>query len=1200
MPSSTSLSLQALLRSAAGRAGFAQDRGTISGLTPAGRALYAALRAHQAGDRLIVLVVPTDADADETAADTRFFLAALEGLDDRAAAAAVLPLPSHEVDPYRGLSPHLHVASARARVLASIASGDVRVVVASAPALLPRLVPPRRLASAVLALRLGAEVDPQLLGEHLVESGFSREDPADEHGEFAVRGGIVDVFPPGDDQPVRIEFAGDSIESIRRYDPSTQRSTAAIDQVTILPIRERLGQSGAPADPTLTLEASVIDYFTTRRTPVYLVGELEQARAAAEKFLEQIAASFETVAATANKGAGPVAPPERLFVSAEDIFGRLSNAVRLEALSVEGGPETATVHHVRCQVVPEFKGRIQDFIDALRKSRSDGEQAIFVASTTGRAERMIELARDYQVVATPADRTEDAHFAALLVTVGHLARGFRLPDGQLTIYAEADVFEEERRGPEQRRRAATRAFLSDLRDLKVGDFVVHVDHGIGVFVGLKQLSVAPGEPPQEFMELRYSGEDKLFVPVERLDLVQKYTGAARPPVDRLGGQTWEKAKTRVKKAMRDMAEELLKLYAARKAVPGHAFAADSHWQQEFEGGFPYDLTPDQSTAIADIKTDMETASPMDRLLCGDVGYGKTEVSMRAAFKAVMDGKQVAFLAPTTILAFQHLRTLTERFAGFPVRIDMISRFRTKAEQKVVLEDLAAGKIEVIVGTHRLLSKDVQFRDLGLLVVDEEQRFGVAHKERIKQLRKRVDVLTMTATPIPRTLNMSLVGIRDMSVIETPPKDRLSIQTHVVKFDAEVIRRAIRHELERGGQVYVVHNRVESIFSIANLITRLVPEAKIAIGHGQMGEEQLEKTMLDFMAHKYDVLLATTIVENGLDIPNANTMIINRADRYGLSQLYQLRGRVGRSDRPAYAYLLIPPEESLSPVAKKRLAAIKEFSDLGSGFRVAALDLEIRGAGNLLGGEQSGHMETVGFETYTKLLEETVRELKGEEIEDDIRATVNLRVDLKIDDAYIPDMNQRLMVYRRIASARSEDELERAVAEVRDRYGPPPESILNLADYGRIRVMADQLGLETIDREGDRVVFRFGPKTPLDPARLVTFLERRKDVTLVPPAGMRLDLKAGQPGLTGQTGHTGQTGQTGRAGQPGRGGPGSSRRGRGPAEAVAPASWWTARATAGEVTAGFTKAEILKPKAEDPRGPSGVFTRVGGLLSELLP
>ena len=468
------------------------------------------------------------------------------------------------------------------------------------------------------------------------------------------------------------------------------------------------------------------------------------------------------------------------------------------------------------------------------------------------------------------------------------------------------------------------------------------------------------------------------MPVERLDLVQKYTGATRPPVDRLGGASWERAKSKVKKAMRDMAEELLKLYAARKAVPGYAFTPDSHWQQEFEDAFEYDLTPDQVSAVADIKRDMESPTPMDRLLCGDVGYGKTEVALRAAFKAVMDGKQVAVLAPTTVLAFQHQKTVKERFAGFPVRVEMVSRFRTKAEQKEVLADLAAGKVDIIVGTHRLLSKDVQFRDLGFLVVDEEQRFGVGHKEKIKQLKKKVDVLTMSATPIPRTLNMSLIGIRDMSIIETPPKDRLSIQTNVVKFDPEVIRRAIQGEMARGGQVYFVHNRVESIFSIGDLIQRLVPEARVVVGHGQMGEDTLERAMLDFVSRKYDVLLATTIVENGLDIPNANTIIINRADRYGLSQLYQLRGRVGRSDRPAYAYLLIPPEDNLAPIAKKRLAAIKEFSDLGSGFRVAALDLEIRGAGNLLGGEQSGHIEAIGFEMYMKLLEETVRELKGED------------------------------------------------------------------------------------------------------------------------------------------------------------------------------------------------------------------------------
>ena len=477
--------------------------------------------------------------------------------------------------------------------------------------------------------------------------------------------------------------------------------------------------------------------------------------------------------------------------------------------------------------------------------------------------------------------------------------------------------------------------------------------------------------------------------------------------------------------------------------------------------------------------------PMDRLLCGDVGYGKTEVAMRAAFKAVMDGKQVAVLAPTTVLAFQHLETLKRRFAAFPVRIDMVSRFRSRQEIKEALEAAAAGRLDILVGTHRLLSKDVQFRDLGLLIVDEEQRFGVAHKERIKQMRKKVDVLTMTATPIPRTLNMSLVGIRDMSVIETPPKDRLAIQTNVVKFDAAVIARAIRNEIARGGQVYFVHNRVESIYSIGNLLQRLVPEARVVVGHGQMGEDTLERAMLDFMAHKSDVLLATTIVENGLDIPNANTIVINRADRYGLSQLYQLRGRVGRSDRPAYAYLLIPPEEALSPVARKRLAAIKEFSDLGSGFRVAALDLEIRGAGNLLGGEQSGHIDAVGFEMYMKLLEETVRELKGEDLEDDVRATVNLRIDFRIDEAYVPDMNQRLMIYRRIAAARSEDELTRVMDEVRDRYGPPPVPVLNLADYGRIRVLADELGIESLEREGAVVVVRFRQKAKVDPTHVIT-------------------------------------------------------------------------------------------------------------------
>ena len=907
-----------------------------------------------------------------------------------------------------------------------------------------------------------------------------------------------------------------------------------------------------------------------------LVSEPDEVHAQGEKLTQQIGASYQEAVA---KGV-PAAPPAQLIASWEEARRWLEGATLLETLEIGEDSEGGTPsRHVSCQPAMEFNGRVQDWAAEIRRGRERGDTVLFIANTAGRAERTIEVLADYDIFAVPIERAEDANRTGVLVGTGYLSRGFRLPEAGLQLWAETDVFEEDRKVHE-RRRSATATFLSDFRDLKVGDLVVHVDHGIGVFVGLKRIEV--GVEPQEFMELRYAGDDKLFVPVERLDLVQRYSGAARPALDRLGGTTWEKAKTRVKKAMRDMAEELLKLYAARKAMQGHAFSPDSHWQQEFEDAFEWDLTPDQSTAITDIKRDMESPTTMDRLLCGDVGYGKTEVAMRAAFKAVMDGKQVAVLAPTTVLAFQHLKTLKNRFAAFPVRTDMVSRFRSKAEQKATLEDLAAGKVEIIVGTHRLLSKDVQFRDLGLLVVDEEQRFGVAHKEKIKQLRKRVDVLTMTATPIPRTLNMSLAGIRDMSIIETPPKDRLSIQTNVVKFDQAVISRAIRTEMERGGQIYFVHNRVESIYSLGNLITRLVPEARIGIGHGQMGDDQLENVMVDFVAHKYDVLLATTIIENGLDIPNANTMLINRADRYGLSQLYQLRGRVGRSDRRAYAYLLIPPEEALSPVAKKRLAAIREFSDLGSGFRVAALDLEIRGAGNLLGGEQSGHIEAVGFDMYMKLLEQTIKELKGEEVEDEIRANVNLRVDLRIDDEFIPDMNQRLTVYRRFAAVRNDAELDRLMDEVRDRYGNPPASVLNLAEYAAIRLMAGLLGIESIDREAQIVVIKFRPEAKLDPQWLFRVVQERADTTLVPPATLKLDLRAVPAAPR-------------RAPVPAAPAKGKSK---GKTDPVAAGSWWTARATAGQVTGGFSRDEILRPAKEDPRSEGGVFTRVSALLREL--
>jgi transcription-repair coupling factor (superfamily II helicase) len=1167
---STSLTLRALLKTAVSRLKLGVPGRSVSGLTAAGKAFFAAAAAAR---ETVFLIIPTDADAEQLTSDARFFLSALEGLSDADAAQAVLPFPSHEVDPYRGLLPHFDIASARARALYAVSQGKARIVVASGPALLPRLSPLARLRDTGLMLRPNDDVSPVDLGDRLAAAGYTRQDPTDESGEFSVRGGVVDFYPAGASHPIRAEFVGDTIESLRTYDPATQRSIEAIDQAQIVPLQELVSTESASsaADDATVLDrsATILDYLSAYR-PVLLVSEPDEVKNAIVKQRAHIDASYGDAVHKNERAPAP----DTLVVGWDDLAGLLEHATALQTLALGTEEE---MHHVACQPAMEFAGRIPDWVGELRQARTRGETVVFVADSHGRAERVIELLADYEVPAAPIDRGEDAHSAAVLVAVGHLSKGFRLPDAALQLWAETDVFDEERRTHE-RRRSAARTFLSDFRDLKVGDLVVHVDHGIGVFVGLKRIEV--GLEPQEFMELRYAGEDKLFVPVERLDLVQKYTGATRPSLDRLGGTTWEKAKTRVKKAMRDMAEELLKLYASRRAIPGHAFTADSHWQQEFEDAFEWDLTADQTSAVADIKRDMESPTPMDRLLCGDVGYGKTEVAMRAAFKAVMDGKQVAVLAPTTVLAFQHLKTFTNRFAAFPVRIDMVSRFRSKAEQKQVLDDLAAGKVEIIVGTHRLLSKDVQFRDLGLLVVDEEQRFGVAHKERIKQLRKRVDVLTMTATPIPRTLNMSLAGIRDMSIIETPPKDRLSIQTNVVKFDQEVIRRAIRTEIERSGQIYFVHNRVESIYSLGNLITRLVPEAKIAIAHGQMSEDTLERVMVDFVAHNYDVLLATTIIENGLDIPNANTIVINRSDRYGLSQLYQLRGRVGRSDRRAYAYLLIPPEEALSPVAKKRLAAIREFSDLGSGFRVAALDLEIRGAGNLLGGEQSGHIEAVGFDMYMKLLEQTIKELKGEEIEDEIRATVNLRVDLRIDERYIPDMNQRLTVYRRIAAVRSEAELERAIEEVRDRYGPPPPSIGNLAEYALIRLLADRVGIESIDREGQTVVLKFRPEAKVDPTWLFRVVQGRKDVQLSPPATLKLDMRA--PAEVRQQQRSARTL------------PGGTKVIAAPPKA----SWWTARATAGEVTAGFSRDEILKPAKEDPRAEGGVFSRVAGLLREL--
>jgi transcription-repair coupling factor (superfamily II helicase) len=658
----------------------------------------------------------------------------------------------------------------------------------------------------------------------------------------------------------------------------------------------------------------------------------------------------------------------------------------------------------------------------------------------------------------------------------------------------------------QRQKSKVSAFLSDFRDLQVGDYVVHVEHGIGQYQGLKEINQGDGNA--EFMLLEYAEGARLYVPLTRLDLIQKYRSSegAKPALSHLGTQAWAKTKARVRKAMQDMTEELLKLYAQRKMAQGHSFAAGNEFVREFEDSFEFNETEDQAQAIADVMRDMESTLPMDRLLCGDVGYGKTEVAMRAAFKAVSDNKQVAVLAPTTVLAFQHYETFKQRFAPFPVTIEMISRFRNPKQQKEILQKTEAGKIDILIGTHRILSKDLKFTDLGLLIVDEEQRFGVRHKERIKQMRKQVDVLTMSATPIPRTLHMSLVGLRDMSVIETPPKDRMAIQTVVASWDDKLIQSAIEQELERGGQVYFVHNRVESIWEIAAKLQELVPKARIMVGHGQMGEAELEKVMLKFMHHEADILVATTIIENGLDIPLCNTILINRADRLGLSELYQLRGRVGRSNRRAYAYLMIPREVELTPIARRRLAALKEFSDLGAGFKIAALDLELRGAGNLLGGEQSGHIEAIGFELYTQMLDRAIREMKGEAAPDEAETQLNLGLNIRIPAEYIPEENQRLRMYKRVAGVETESQLTDVAAELQDRYGEPPRPVRNLLDYASLKLLCIRVGVNAVDRKRDSVTFKFRQNASVDPEQLARFVSGQKGAQFTPDGMLKFVLK----------------------------------------------------------------------------------------------
>jgi transcription-repair coupling factor (superfamily II helicase) len=1092
---------------AALRRGGARER--LAGLTDTAKALVAAIVAAELR-RPVIVVVESGGRAETFAESMQFFFTALAGQE----ASEIGVLPAMDVFPWQDAAPHAEILESRAVTLWRYATGQSRVVVAPVASARMRLDDAAHYASQARTLARDEAVSLDELVTHLRRVGYESHEMVEMPGQFTVRGGIVDIFPAEAERPVRLELFGDSLESLREFDPNTQRSVRPIEHVTLPPLVEQGGNGfhagsagGAPANRS----GRAHSLFDLHEETVILVDEPGAIEEASRAFLDSATESLEAV------GSDSLDVLSSYYFT-DDWADQLARHPLLELEHLGLAREGAETRQIQTQPTANFHGNVPAFMAEARERVAAGERVLLAAESLGELERYADLCHEYEVPfrlgdleesATSARLAEDSSAGSVPAVVlcrGPFPEGVVFLDARVALYGTGDVFETARAGA-GKRRPKTAGFFSDFSELKAGDYVVHVDHGIGQFEGLQQIE--NGSARGEFMRLRYADDARLYVPLERLDLVQSYRAVegAKPVLDKLGGSTWTARKARVKKSVEDMAEKLLKLYAGRKAGEGFGFSPDGAFQREFEDAFEFDETPDQAIAIADTKRDMEKPQPMDRLLCGDVGYGKTEVAMRAAFKAVSDSKQVAVLAPTTVLAFQHFETFRRRFAAFPVKVDLLSRFRTAREQKSTLARVETGEVDIVIGTHRLLSKDVKFHDLGLLIVDEEQRFGVAHKERLKELKLNVDVLTLSATPIPRTLNMSLVGLRDMSVIETPPKDRLAIQTTVAPFAESLIRRAIEEELSRHGQVFFVHNRVESIYAIADLLSKLVPRARVVVGHGQMGEKELETVMYKFVRGEADVLICTTIVENGLDIPRANTILINRADRFGLSELYQLRGRVGRSNQRAYAYLLVPEDVSLTPLATKRLAALKEFSALGAGFRVAALDLELRGAGNLLGGQQHGHINAIGFDLYVQMLERAVSAQKGEEVKPDLRATINLGLDIRIPEEYIPNENLRLRTYKRIAGITGEAEREEVTNELADRFGAPPAAVHNLLDYALLKGLAEGLLISSIERRANEVAIKFHPETPLSPENLVKFIRSREEGLRLDPSGtlwMRLD------------------------------------------------------------------------------------------------
>jgi transcription-repair coupling factor (superfamily II helicase) len=1115
-------------------------RSEILGLNGSSSAWFAAgLLARKGQETCLLIVAPDQTEAQRFWRALSFF----HGRQND-----ILFFPHWETEPFAPLSPHPEIEATRLATLAALANDRGRAIVTTARALQQKLLPRKVLDSLRLQLEVGNEIPREVLLHGLSSLGYQRVALVEERGNFAVRGDLVDLFPPMLEQPVRLAFFGDELEEIRSFDPASQRSTDRhMVRLELAPAREmilaeshletftrrfkercddleipraqreaildevREGLLGPGRENLLPLNYDSLDtFFDYLGQFSWLVLDPPLVTNAADEFAEAIQRGEER----AGRSGEPFIPAHDFYLTEQELEARLNQGPRIDLASLQlyQLEEEHPVYRVSVtgngDLRPdrvEHDGSLAPLVKRLRDWLSDDWSILVVCHQRGQAERLLDLLApsDLPVNWVPELLCGREFPVGLTVTTGALDSGFRHVDEKRVVICDDDIF-----GPRTHRtvRHRQRVFESSLADLKIADLVVHADYGIGRFLGLVHLQT--GAVEGDFIHLEYAGEDRLYLPVERIEKVQKYLAdGSTPRLDKMGSGAWEKAKLRARAAIEELARELLQIQARRQLAEGFRYSPPDRLFREFEAAFPHEETPDQLEAIEAVLDDMTSTRPVDRLICGDVGYGKTEVAIRAAFKAVLDSRQVAVLVPTTVLARQHLETFRQRFADYPVVVEMLSRFRTPAEQKKIIERAAAGQVDILIGTHRLLQRDLHFKNLGLIVVDEEQRFGVTHKERLKKMRAEVDVLTLTATPIPRTLHLSLAGLRELSIIDTPPVDRQAIRTYVTRFDDDLIRDAILRELRRGGQVYFVHNRVQSIDAMADFLRQLVPQAKVAVGHGQMPEKALESVMLDFIEGRINLLVCTTIIENGIDISSANTMIVNRADCFGLAQLYQLRGRVGRSHQRAYAYLLIPGEGALTRDARERLKVLQEQTELGAGFRIARHDLELRGAGDLLGARQAGQVAAIGFEMYTELLEETVQELQGQSREERIDPELRLGLSAFLPEGYVADPNQRLVIYRKLASALDDQEIYQIGDELRDRYGELPAAAELLLDVMKLRVLMKQLHVELAEFDGNNLVFAFPANTKVAPEQILALLEDNKKYRFSPD--YRLTIRLGR-------------------------------------------------------------------------------------------